>query len=166
MAYSLFINRLDPPLQLDEWLAAVDAHEAVRRATSDENAPLNPFNGEPMQLKIMDGDAEVFDDGDWSRMFSWQSERNGASFNSRSGGGRSGVLRSSFPFCRRSLIDREISPRSLNPFAIRGVYFRQNFSSSGILVNSHTGYQQSFSGYSILRFENNRRVEVSLHSGR
>jgi hypothetical protein len=85
VAYSLHIERPDPPIELDEWEIAVNTTEGVRLATESQHTAQNPRTGETIGISSAPGDAEIFDtdDNQWHPAIMWSEDRGAGSFNAR-----------------------------------------------------------------------------------
>lgn len=63
----------DPDIE-DRWLAFVDSHRLLRRATSGPSFT-NPTTGQVISMGCHPNDAEVLIDGEWQYAFQWRSGR-------------------------------------------------------------------------------------------
>lgn len=74
MAYEIHIKRKNgQPIELDEWVKAVENVENVRSSHAATSVVTNPATGEQVSNPHMQGMAELFDLGSqsWIPMFRW-----------------------------------------------------------------------------------------------
>jgi hypothetical protein len=76
MGYDLHIERVNKPIALSEWRAAVEATEGVRLFAAPAHTITNPKTREVISIGAREGDAEVFfpDSGEWHPVFYWRGD--------------------------------------------------------------------------------------------
>ena len=73
MAYTLTIEREDAVISLEEWLAAVEATDGIRKCQGGRHTATNPLTGAIMSMAVEPGDVEIYDleAGQWKFCIRW-----------------------------------------------------------------------------------------------